>query len=113
MYYTGLDPTTLRNDDPSTMQTVYVPRDPHEKAMQRALIQYRDPKNYALVKEALVREGRQDLIGFGDQFLIPPRQVGKTGKPGTKKAVRPAGRPAKTDRGVRRAGTGAGKRRSK
>ena len=93
MYYTGLDPTTLRNDDPSTMQTVYVPRDPHEKAMQRALIQYR--------------------IGFGDQFLIPPRQVGKTGKPGTKKAVRPAGRPAKTDRGVRRAGTGAGKRRSK
>ena len=113
MYYTGLDPTTLRNDDPSTMQTVYVPRDPHEKAMQRALIQYRDPKNYALVKEALVREGRQDLIGFGDQFLIPPRQVGKTGKPGTKKAVRPAGKPAKTDRGVRRAGTGAGKRRSK
>ena len=88
MYYTGLDPTTL-------------------------LIQYRDPQNYALVKEALVREGRQDLIGFGEQFLIPPRQVGKTGKPGTKKAVRPAGRPAKTDRGVRRAGTGAGKRRSK
>ena len=113
MYYTGLDPTTLRDDDPSTMQTVYVPRDPHEKAMQRALIQYRDPQNYALVKEALVREGRQDLIGFGEQFLIPPRQVGKTGKPGTKKAVRPAGRPAKTDRGVRRAGTGAGKRRSK
>ena len=74
MYYTGLDPTTLRGDDPSTMQKVYVPRDPHEKAMQRALIQYRDPGNYALVKEALLREGRQDLIGFGDKFLIPPRE---------------------------------------
>ena len=42
--------------------------------MQRALIQYRDPGNYALVKEALLREGRQDLIGFGDKFLIPPRE---------------------------------------
>ena len=74
MYYTGLDPTTLKNDDPATMQIVFVARDPHEKAMQRALIQYRDPKNYALVKEALLREGRQDLIGFGDKFLIPPRE---------------------------------------
>ncbi|MBQ8052239.1 MAG: YgiQ family radical SAM protein [Lachnospiraceae bacterium] len=73
MYYTGLDPTTLKNDDPATMQKVYVARDPHEKAMQRALIQYRDPANYALVKEALLREGRADLIGFGDKFLIPPR----------------------------------------
>ena len=46
--------------------------------MQRALIQYRDPGNYALVKEALLREGRQDLIGFGDKFLIEgrgPRQA--------------------------------------
>ena len=74
MYYTGLDPTTLKGDDPSTMKTVYVPRDPHEKAMQRALIQYRDPKNYALVKEALLREGREDLIGYGEGFLIPPRE---------------------------------------
>ena len=74
MYYTGLDPTTMRGGDPSTMQKVYVPRDPHEKAMQRALIQYRDPKNYTLVKEALLREGRGDLIGFGDKFLIPPRE---------------------------------------
>ena len=74
MYYTGLDPTTMRGGDPSTMKKVYVPRDPHEKAMQRALIQYRDPKNYALVKEALLREGRSDLIGFGDKFLIPPRE---------------------------------------
>jgi hypothetical protein len=78
MYYTGLDPTTMRGGDPSTMQKVYVPRDPHEKAMQRALIQYRDPKNYALVKEALLREGRGDLIGFGDKFLIPPREPRRT-----------------------------------
>ena len=68
MYYTGLDPETLK--------PVYVATNPHEKAMQRALIQYRDPKNYDLVKEALIREGRTDLIGFGKECLIPPRQIG-------------------------------------
>ena len=66
MYYTGLDPRT--------MEPVYVPTDPHEKAMQRALIQYRDPKNYALVHEALVKAGRTDLIGFGEKCLIRPRK---------------------------------------
>ena len=64
MYYTGLDPRT--------MKPVYVPTNPHEKAMQRALIQYRSPKNYALVKEALERAGREDLIGFGKECLIRP-----------------------------------------
>ena len=74
MYYTGLHPLT--------MEKVYVPRNPHEKAMQRALIQYRDPKNYDLVREALQRTGRQDLIGFGPKCLIPPRKIahGKSGK---------------------------------
>ena len=66
MYYTGLDPRT--------MQPVYVPTDPHEKAMQRALIQYRDPKNYALVHEALEKAGRTDLIGFDKHCLIRPRK---------------------------------------
>ena len=64
MYYTGLDPRT--------MEPVYVPTNPHEKAMQRALIQYRDPKNYTLVREALEKAGRQDLIGFGKECLIRP-----------------------------------------
>lgn len=67
MYYTGLDP---RN-----MEPVYVPKTPQEKAMQRALIQYRDPKNYNLVKEALEKAGRTDLIGFGEKCLIRPRQL--------------------------------------
>ncbi len=67
MYYTGLDPRT--------MKPVYVPKKPHEKAMQRALIQYRDPKNYELVKEALLKAGRGDLIGFDRHCLIPPRQI--------------------------------------
>ncbi len=68
MYYTGLDP---RN-----MQKVQVTRNPHEKAMQRALIQYRKPENYELVKEALVREGRTDLIGFDrTKCLIAPRKI--------------------------------------
>ena len=67
MYYTGVDPRT--------MEPVYVPKSAHEKAMQRALIQYRDPKNYELVKEALISEHREDLIGFGKECLIPPRKM--------------------------------------
>ncbi len=69
MYYTGLDPRT--------MEKVYVPTNPHEKAMQRALIQYRNPKNYDLVYEALKVAGREDLIGFGDKCLIKPRKIGR------------------------------------
>ena len=65
MYYTGLDPRT--------MEEVYVPKSPHEKALQRALIQYRNPKNHALVVEALTKAGRTDLIGFGKECLIRPR----------------------------------------
>ena len=76
MYYTGLDPRT--------MEKVYVPTDPHEKAMQRALIQYRNPKNYYLVKEALLKAHREDLIGSGPKCLIravPPRQGKPTAPP--------------------------------
>ena len=65
MYYTGLNPLT--------MEEVYVPKDPHEKAMQRALIQYRNPKNRALVEEALHKAGRDDLIGYGEKCLIRPQ----------------------------------------
>jgi uncharacterized radical SAM protein YgiQ len=68
MYYTGLDPRNL--------QPVYVPKTPHEKAMQRALIQYRNPKNYDLVVEALTLAGRTDLIGFDKKCLIRPRYRG-------------------------------------
>ncbi|MBN2220728.1 MAG: DUF3362 domain-containing protein, partial [Vallitaleaceae bacterium] len=46
---------------------------PHEKAMQRALIQYRNPNNYHLVQEALHIAGRDDLIGFDKKCLIRPR----------------------------------------
>jgi radical SAM superfamily enzyme YgiQ (UPF0313 family) len=70
MYYTGLDPRT--------MKPVYVPRSPHEKAMQRALIQYKKPENYELVKEALIKAGRKDLIGFDKKCLIPPRNIKKS-----------------------------------
>lgn len=64
MYHTGLDPRTLK--------PIYVPQSAHEKAMQRALIQYRNPKNHGLVKEALERAGRTDLIGTGPKCLIKP-----------------------------------------
>ncbi len=64
MFYTGLDPYTLKE--------VYVAKDPHEKALQRALLQYFNPKNKSLVKEALIKAGRRDLIGFSDKCLIQP-----------------------------------------
>ena len=57
------------------MEKVYVPVNPHEKAMQRALIQYRNPKNYDLVAEALKIAGRTDLIGFDKKCLIKPRNL--------------------------------------
>jgi len=104
MYYTGIDPRT--------MERVYVPTDPHEKAMQRSLIQYRNPKNYYLVKEALIKAHREDLIGSGPKCLIravppgqtkyapPPPKAPPKGKPTPKAAPRtpaskkPAPKPA-------------------
>jgi hypothetical protein len=62
------------------MEPVYVATNPHEKAMQRALIQYRNPRNYDLVYEALEKAGRQDLIGTGPQCLIRPRAASKAPK---------------------------------
>lgn len=67
MYYTGVNPVDMKK--------VYVCKNPHEKAMQRALIQYRNPKNYELVSEALKAAGREDLIGFDKKCLIRPRKL--------------------------------------
>ena len=77
MYYTELDPRD--------MKPVYVCKNPHEKAMQRALIQYRNPKNYDLVKEALLKAGREDLIGFDKKCLIRPRNMQGGGNYNTNK----------------------------
>lgn len=65
MYHTGLDPRD--------MTPVYVAKTPEEKAMQRALMQFRNPKNYHLVYEALTKAHRQDLIGFDSRSLIKPK----------------------------------------
>jgi len=69
MFYTGIDPITMEN--------VYVPKTPKEKAMQRALLQYRNPDNYELVYNALKEAHREDLIGFGEKCLIRPKSYGK------------------------------------
>ncbi len=69
MYHTGLDPRD--------MKPVYVPRTPHEKAMQRALLQFKNPVNYELVCEALRLCNREDLIGFGPKALVPPRRISR------------------------------------
>jgi uncharacterized radical SAM protein YgiQ len=114
MYYTGIDPR-----DGSK---VYVCRNPHEKAMQRALIQYRNPNNYDLVREALVKAGREDLIGFDRKCLIRPRggaksqvkdfpksQAGKRAR-GSETNIKP-GRKRKTIRNIHpKAGTGNAKK---
>ena len=92
MYYTELDPLT--------MEPVYVPKNPHEKALQRALIQYRNPKNYDLVVEALTRAGRTDLIGFEKNCLVKPKRAKKVDlaqgkKVSGKGAVQQGGQPHK------------------
>ena len=84
IYYTGIDPRT--------MERVYCPTDPHEKAMQRALIQYRNPKNHDLVVEALKTAGREDLIGYDKKCLV---------------------RPGKADKGPKRKGAGRAHKASK
>lgn len=92
MYYTGLDPRTMKE--------VYVPMNPHEKAMQRALIQYRNPSNYELVYEALVKAGRKDLIGFSRECLIKPRNINQYQRSTTSKnnhgqSAKPDNKPGK------------------
>jgi len=91
MYYTGVDPRTMKQ--------VYVCRNPHEKAMQRALIQYRNPNNYELVKEALIKGGREDLIGFDKKCLIKPRKL-KQETTGAKKTAGVSTHKKKTIRNV-------------
>jgi uncharacterized radical SAM protein YgiQ len=75
MFYTELDPFTMKK--------VYVPKSPKEKAMQRALLQYKNPDNYKLVRDALVRAGRTDLIGFDSKCLIRPQKGVNIGKRGS------------------------------
>lgn len=74
MYHTGYNPYTEK--------TVYVPKSVEERKMQRALLQYKNPDNYDLVKKALVKAGRKDLIGYGPKCLIAPTRA-----PGKKRKV--------------------------
>ena len=95
MYYTGIDP---RNG-----KRVYVCRNPHEKAMQRALIQYRNPNNYDLVREALLKGGREDLVGFDKKCLVRPRKISNNAydkRAGLKKSN--AGNPASKKQGKKK-----------
>lgn len=120
MYYTGIDPLTGKK--------IYVPKSPHEKRLQRALLQFRDPRNYELVREALEEAGRKDLIGYGPEALIPPMKPGpertrplergqaserreKDGKPRTKGRGKTAGESKKSeqrDRSGKRGDEGRG-----
>ena len=114
MFYTGLDPYTLTPGtlstcmyytgiDPRDMSPVYVARDPKEKAMQRALLQWSRPEKRALVVEALEETGRTDLIGYGKECLLRPRKGEPYGQPPAKpeKPERPSRRPRKEAAGNR------------
>ena len=89
MYYTGIDPRT--------MQPVYVPKDPHEKAMQRALMQWKRPEKRPLVREALHRAHREDLIGYGKGCLLRPGKPAGAGEQAARHA------PARGKQGAGRA----------
>ena len=93
MYYTGLDPRT--------MEPVYVAKDPHEKAMQRALLQWKNPKNRALVLEALRKAGREDLIGHGKHCLVWEKAHSRRKEGKGKKETPPPVREHKKVRGVK------------
>ncbi|MDE5718535.1 MAG: YgiQ family radical SAM protein [Lachnospiraceae bacterium] len=111
MYYTEIDPRDGKK--------VYVCRNPHEKAMQRALIQYRNPNNYELVREALVKGGREDLIGFDKKCLIRPRRMddkkreSSVRKDGLRGDGRSAGKDSARVSGSQKNRTDAGTRRKK
>ena len=77
IYYTGINPITEKE--------VYVPKEHKEKSMQRALLQFQNPENHTLVKNALIKANRSDLIGFGPNCLIAPRPIKKQGYQGKNK----------------------------
>ena len=86
MYYTGIDPRTMAD--------IYVPRDPEEKRMQRALLQWRRPENRKTVLAALKRAGREDLIGYGADCLVRPEKGGKEAPAVAQKRPKPPEKPA-------------------
>ncbi|MBO4384850.1 MAG: YgiQ family radical SAM protein [Clostridia bacterium] len=95
MFYTGLDPRD--------MQPVYVPRDPSEKAMQRALMQYFMPYYRPLARKALIKAGREDLIGTGRDALVPPEKPPAKPAGSKQKGGRPAQKSKKpAKKGVKR-----------
>ena len=93
MFYTGLDPMT--------MEEVYIPRTKEEKAMQRALLQFSNPKKYDIVYAALVKAGREDLIGYGPKCLIRPREdrFGRSGQGSNKGRTQGGSRNQSSSRG--------------
>ena len=91
MWYTGIDPRT--------MKPVFVPKTPHDKALQRALMQWRKPQNRTLVLEALHKTGREDLIGYGKECLIRPnRPAGQAQPAGDRKTERKSKATGMSDR---------------
>jgi len=72
------------------MTPVYVPKTPHEKAMQRALLQFKNPANHELVCEALRLCGREDLIGFGPDALVAPRPIARYSRPKSHATEKPS-----------------------
>ncbi|MDK0626321.1 YgiQ family radical SAM protein [Clostridium perfringens] len=92
MFYTGLDPLT--------MEEVYIPRSKEEKAMQRALLQFKNPKNYNIVYDALVKAGREDLIGNGPKCLI--RDKNSWGKGNNHSNHKSGGRKSRSENNGRR-----------
>ena len=108
MFRTGIDPLT--------MKPVYVATDYHEKQLQRALLQYNRPDNAPLVREALIKLGREDLIGYGEECLVRPESAShRNGSHGVRRSGGNAqgGRPQQKDsRGAKDSRNAKGNRTS-
>ena len=98
MYYTGINPLD--------MKPVYVCTDYHEKQLQRALLQYNRPENAPLVREALIKAGREDLIGFGEECLVRPARGQGQGQGAKPRTNAPQGKSAQGKSAAQRNGAG-------
>ena len=106
MWYTGIDPRT--------MKPVFVPKTPHDKALQRALMQWRKPQNRGLVLEALHKTGREDLIGYGKHCLVrPDKGQGSQGGSAHREYGGQKGKGTKTASPAQKAGKGRGEAKAK
>ncbi|MBQ8717856.1 MAG: DUF3362 domain-containing protein, partial [Clostridia bacterium] len=102
MYYTGLDPFSMKE--------IYTPTDYREKQLQRALLQYRKPQMHSMVREALRKCGREDLIGNGKDCLVRPAGQVHTNAPRGANQDKRGGKPSPSRGNTKKPGSNEGRK---